>query len=63
MVAGNAGGWVSHQRAVRPWSRPAPRALRSGMLITTFRCVATTRCGAFVAERRVVVGDEGGPVY
>jgi hypothetical protein len=31
----------------------------TGALIATFRCDAPPRCGAFVGERRIVVGDEG----
>jgi len=37
--------------------------LHVGALITTFRRAASTRCGAFAAERRIVAGDEGRREY
>jgi hypothetical protein len=38
-------------------------ALRIGVLIATFRCVAPVRCGAFADERRIVAGEAGGRVW
>jgi len=34
--------------------------LTTGAFIATFRCDASARCGAFVDERSIVAGDEGG---
>jgi hypothetical protein len=34
-------------------------ALHTAALIATFRCRAPARCGAFAAERRIVVSEEG----
>jgi hypothetical protein len=37
-------------------------ALHTTVRIATFHRAASTRCGAFAAERRIVAGDEGGCV-
>jgi hypothetical protein len=53
-------GRCLHELRELDLERTAP--LRTALLVATFRCAALARCGAFVDERRIVAGDEGGRV-
>lgn len=48
---------ASGDMAVRIWD------FETGGVISTFQCEAAAQCCAFIDQRRVIAGDEGGRVY